>query len=65
MWFACPRFGRRQEVWRTTKATPYVACNDCGVQMLVRAADGVRRLGRAAWARHSSSEPDDANEGTQ
>ncbi len=46
MWFACPRGGRQQEERRTTKATPDLVCNDCGVQMVDRDADGGRAIPR-------------------
>lgn len=41
---ACPLCGRPLDVRVSKKGKPYVVCDDCGLQLFVRGANGVARL---------------------
>jgi ssDNA-binding Zn-finger/Zn-ribbon topoisomerase 1 len=42
--FPCPVCGAALDVRQSKKEKPYVVCDPCGVQMLVRAASGIERF---------------------
>ncbi len=42
--FPCPLCEEPLDIRMSTKARPYVICNDCGLQLFIRYDKGIKRL---------------------